>query len=193
MHNRTVWDWAMLLSIDNAGKLKPSIGHFNPSTRMTGLIVSYCDSPNSNEPVRCSSGLKLGIRRKMDAFQVFIPRFVPGLEASAIRAIASSIFVTAKALGISLTQAFFRAILRALGPGRDLIEYLSAYKTLFLYWHNYLHANYTTSGTTGMVAKELLRRWVVMDISRPYLDEQAKVRTGTGTPSKALDELPLFS
>lgn len=49
------------------------------------------------------------------------------------------------------------------------------------------------SGTTGMVAKELMRRWVVMDISHPYLDEQAKVRTGTGMPSKALDGLPLFS
>jgi len=48
------------------------------------------------------------------------------------------------------------------------------------------------SGTTGMVAKELLRRWVVMDISRPYLDEQAKIRTGTGTPSSALDGLPMF-
>ncbi len=48
------------------------------------------------------------------------------------------------------------------------------------------------SGTTGMVAKQLLRRWVVMDISRPYLDEQAKVRTGTGTPSKALEGLPMF-
>lgn len=33
------------------------------------------------------------------------------------------------------------------------------------------------SGTTGMVAKELGRRWVVQDISKPYLEEQAKVRT----------------
>jgi len=49
------------------------------------------------------------------------------------------------------------------------------------------------SGTTGMVAKELMRRWVVMDISHTYLDEQAKVRTGTGMPSQALDGLPLFS
>ena len=48
------------------------------------------------------------------------------------------------------------------------------------------------SGTTGMVAKQLMRRWVVMDISRPYLDEQAKVRTGTGTPANALDGLPMF-
>ena len=48
------------------------------------------------------------------------------------------------------------------------------------------------SGTTGMVAKELLRRWVVMDISRPYLDEQSKIRTRTGTPSKTLEGLPLF-
>ena len=49
------------------------------------------------------------------------------------------------------------------------------------------------SGTTGMVAKELLRKWVVMDISRPYLDEQAKVRTGSGTPANALDDLPMFT
>ena len=34
------------------------------------------------------------------------------------------------------------------------------------------------SGTTGMVAKQLDRRWVIMDISAPYLKEQAKVRTG---------------
>ena len=48
------------------------------------------------------------------------------------------------------------------------------------------------SGTTGMVAKQLMRKWVVMDISRPYLDEQAKVRTGSGTPANALDGLPMF-
>lgn len=48
------------------------------------------------------------------------------------------------------------------------------------------------SGTTGMVAKQLMRQWVVMDISRPYLDEQAKIRTKTGTPSKGTDGLPLF-
>ena len=34
------------------------------------------------------------------------------------------------------------------------------------------------SGTTGMVTKQLERRWVVMDISAPYLKDQAKVRTG---------------
>lgn len=49
------------------------------------------------------------------------------------------------------------------------------------------------SGTTGMVAKELMRDWVVMDVSRPYLDGQAKVRTRTGTPSNALDDLPMFT
>lgn len=48
------------------------------------------------------------------------------------------------------------------------------------------------SGTTGMVAKQLMRRWVVMDISKPYLDEQAKVRTRSGSPTKALEGLPLF-
>ncbi|MBU1173398.1 MAG: site-specific DNA-methyltransferase [Proteobacteria bacterium] len=49
------------------------------------------------------------------------------------------------------------------------------------------------SGTTGMVAKQLMRRWVVMDISRPYLDEQAKIRTSSGTPANVLEELPLFT
>ena len=48
------------------------------------------------------------------------------------------------------------------------------------------------SGTTGMVAKKLMRRWFVLDISREYLDQQAKVRTGSGSPSNALDDLPLF-
>lgn len=49
------------------------------------------------------------------------------------------------------------------------------------------------SGTTGMVAKSLLRRWALIDIGRGYIDEQMKIRTGQGTPSKALDDLPLFS
>ncbi len=49
------------------------------------------------------------------------------------------------------------------------------------------------SGTTPMVAKQLLRRGIGLDISLEYLDEQAKVRTGSGTPSKALDDLPLFN
>ena len=48
------------------------------------------------------------------------------------------------------------------------------------------------SGTTVMVAKQLLRRGIGMDLSMPYLDEQAKVRTGSGTPSNALEGLPLF-
>lgn len=48
------------------------------------------------------------------------------------------------------------------------------------------------SGTTGLVAKKLLRRWIIQDISQPYLDEQAKLRTGSGTPSTAFDGLPLF-
>lgn len=49
------------------------------------------------------------------------------------------------------------------------------------------------SGTTGMVAKELMRKYVVADISLLYLDEQAKVRTRSGTPSGALENLPLFA
>ena len=35
-------------------------------------------------------------------------------------------------------------------------------------------------------------RGIGFDISRPYLDEQARLRTGSGTPSNALDNLPLF-
>ena len=49
------------------------------------------------------------------------------------------------------------------------------------------------SGTTVMVAKQLLRRGIGFDISLEYLDDQAKLRTGTGQPSHALDNLPLFS
>ena len=48
------------------------------------------------------------------------------------------------------------------------------------------------SGTTVMVAKQLLRRAVGVDISMEYLDEQAKVRTGLGSPSKQFDDLPMF-
>ena len=48
------------------------------------------------------------------------------------------------------------------------------------------------SGTTVMVARQLLRRGIGFDLSRPYLDEQAKVRTGSGMPSTGLDNLPLF-
>ena len=43
-----------------------------------------------------------------------------------------------------------------------------------------------------MVAKQLLRRGIGFDISRPYLDEQAKLRTGEGTPARSLEGLPLF-
>ena len=49
------------------------------------------------------------------------------------------------------------------------------------------------SGTTVMVAKQLLRSGIGFDISLEYLDDQAKLRTGTGQPSHALDNLPLFS
>ncbi len=49
------------------------------------------------------------------------------------------------------------------------------------------------SGTTVMVAKQLLRRGIGIDISMEYLDEQAKVRTGISSPSKQFDELPLFA
>ncbi len=49
------------------------------------------------------------------------------------------------------------------------------------------------SGTTVMVAKQLLRRGIGLDISLEYLDEQAKIRTGEGNPSGVLDDLPLFA
>ncbi len=48
------------------------------------------------------------------------------------------------------------------------------------------------SGTTGLVAREFGVNFVGVDISFEYLDEQAKVRTRTGQPSKALDGLPMF-
>ena len=49
------------------------------------------------------------------------------------------------------------------------------------------------SGTTIAVAKELLRTGIGIDISMEYLDQQAKVRAGLGTPSNALEDLPLFA
>lgn len=49
------------------------------------------------------------------------------------------------------------------------------------------------SGTTVMVAQELLRRGIGLDISMPYLDRQAKLRTKIGAPTAQLDDLPLFS
>jgi DNA modification methylase len=49
------------------------------------------------------------------------------------------------------------------------------------------------TGTTGMVAKELGRRWIAMDISMPYLDDQARYRTKWGVQKTKVDDLPLFS
>ena len=48
------------------------------------------------------------------------------------------------------------------------------------------------SGTTVMAANDLLRRGVGLDISMGYLDKQAKVRTKSGSPTKQLDDLPMF-
>lgn len=48
------------------------------------------------------------------------------------------------------------------------------------------------SGTVPMVAKELLRRWIGIDISYPYLDEQARYRSGWGIQKTKIDDLPLF-
>jgi len=49
------------------------------------------------------------------------------------------------------------------------------------------------SGTTVAVAKSLLRRGIGIDISMEYLDQQAKIRAGLGTPSNVLEDLPLFA
>lgn len=48
------------------------------------------------------------------------------------------------------------------------------------------------SGTTVMVAEQLLRRGIGLDISMPYLEGQAKLRASLGSPRAALDGLPLF-
>jgi DNA modification methylase len=48
------------------------------------------------------------------------------------------------------------------------------------------------SGTTGMVAREFGVNFIGCDIAFEYLDEQAKIRTKTGQPSKAMKGLPLF-
>jgi hypothetical protein len=49
------------------------------------------------------------------------------------------------------------------------------------------------SGTTVMVAQELLRRGIGFDLSMEYLDLQATLRTGVGSPSNQFDNLPLFA
>ena len=49
------------------------------------------------------------------------------------------------------------------------------------------------SGTTLQVAKELGLRSIGLDISHSSLDKQAKVRSGIGSPSNALDGLPMFA
>jgi len=48
------------------------------------------------------------------------------------------------------------------------------------------------SGTTVKVAQDLLRRGIGIDISMEYLDLQAKIRTGQGSPSNQFENLPLF-
>lgn len=49
------------------------------------------------------------------------------------------------------------------------------------------------SGTTLMVARELMLDAVGQDISEEYLDKHAKPRGLKQTPSKALDDFPLFA
>ena len=49
------------------------------------------------------------------------------------------------------------------------------------------------SGTTVMVARQLLRRGAGLDISRPYLHDQASLRTGKANGNQRLEELPMFA
>jgi len=48
------------------------------------------------------------------------------------------------------------------------------------------------SGTSVAVAQSLLRRGIGIDLSMDYLDLQAKIRTGQGSPSNQFENLPLF-
>lgn len=48
------------------------------------------------------------------------------------------------------------------------------------------------SGTVLAVARDMLRRGIGMDLSRPYLTDHAALRLGR-TPAGALDDLPLFA
>ena len=48
------------------------------------------------------------------------------------------------------------------------------------------------SGTTVMVARQLLRTGIGLDISRPYIDEQAILRIGDVPADQKLEDLPLF-
>ena len=52
---------------------------------------------------------------------------------------------------------------------------------------------FTGSGTTGIVARELSLRFIGTDVSREYLEGQAMDRALRVTPSKKIEELPLFS
>ena len=49
------------------------------------------------------------------------------------------------------------------------------------------------SGTTGAVARELQRRWIGLDISMDYIDQQAKIRALKWTPSNVLEEYGTIS
>lgn len=48
------------------------------------------------------------------------------------------------------------------------------------------------SGTVPKVANLLRRRWIGLDISYPYLDEQARVRAKFGKRKTKISDLPLF-
>jgi len=48
------------------------------------------------------------------------------------------------------------------------------------------------SGTTVMVARQLLRKGIGLDISRPYIEDQAILRIGEIPTDQKLEDLPLF-
>lgn len=52
---------------------------------------------------------------------------------------------------------------------------------------------FSGSGTTGLVARELQRRFIGLDVSYKYLSEQATVRAERKTNPDSITELPLFA
>ncbi len=49
------------------------------------------------------------------------------------------------------------------------------------------------SGTVGVVAEQLQRDWIGIEISREYIEKQAKKRTGLSTSEELLKDTPLFA
>jgi DNA modification methylase len=49
------------------------------------------------------------------------------------------------------------------------------------------------SGTVGVVAEKLQRDWIGIEISREYIEGQAKIRTGLSTSEELVKDKPLFN